>query len=43
VSLVRERFIEYFSERFGFARTSLFFDHPALSRKASADAVAAHP
>jgi lipoyl(octanoyl) transferase len=43
VSLVRERFIEYFSDRFGFARTSLFFDHPALSRKASADAVAAHP
>jgi lipoyl(octanoyl) transferase len=40
VSLVRERLVEYFAERFGFARTSLFFDHPALSRKASADAVA---
>ena len=29
-SLVRERVIEHFTRRFGFGRTSLFSDHPAL-------------
>lgn len=38
---VRERIIEHFTQSFGFARTSLFFDHPALSRKAVSDVVAA--
>ncbi len=38
-ALVRERFLEHFAACFGFARTSLFFDHPALSRKAPSDAV----
>lgn len=40
-SLVRERFLEHFANRFGFARTSLFHDHPALNKKAQADALAA--
>src|SRR5262245_21698121 len=40
-SLVRERFLEHFAARFGFGRTSLFFDHPFLGRKASSGAVAA--
>ncbi len=31
-SLVRERLVEHFAARFGFDRTALFFDHPALSR-----------
>jgi lipoyl(octanoyl) transferase len=39
-SLVRERVVEYFAEEFGFGRTSLFFDHPFLRRKATTDAVA---
>jgi lipoyl(octanoyl) transferase len=39
-SLVRERFIEHFAEQFGFVRTSLFHEHPALARKAPSDAVA---
>jgi lipoyl(octanoyl) transferase len=39
-SMVRELFLEHFAARFGFARTSLFFDHPSLSRKAPADAFA---
>jgi lipoyl(octanoyl) transferase len=38
-SLVRERLLEHFANRFAFARTSLFFEHPMLSRKASADAI----
>jgi lipoyl(octanoyl) transferase len=29
-ALVRERLIEHFQRRFGFARTALFSDHPAL-------------
>ena len=33
-ALVRERFLEFFAARFGFARTSLFFHHPALGRRA---------
>ena len=39
-ALVRERLVEQFSERFRFARTSLFFDHPLLERKAPSDALA---
>jgi lipoyl(octanoyl) transferase len=42
-ALVRERLLEIFADRFGFARTTLFFDHPALSRKAPADAIPARP
>jgi lipoyl(octanoyl) transferase len=38
-ALVRERLIEHFAARFGFAETALFFDHPALGRKAPSDAV----
>jgi lipoyl(octanoyl) transferase len=41
-SFVRERLIEYFAARFGFERTSLFFDHPSLPRKVTPDAVASH-
>lgn len=40
-SLVRERFLEHFAAQFGFTRTMLFFEHPALGRKAPFDAVAA--
>jgi lipoyl(octanoyl) transferase len=40
-SLVRERLLEHFASRFGFTRTSLFSSHPALSRIAAADTVAA--
>jgi lipoyl(octanoyl) transferase len=40
-SLVRERFLEHFAEQFGFGRTSLFFHHPALARRAPLDAVTA--
>jgi lipoyl(octanoyl) transferase len=40
-SMVRERFVEYFAERFQFDRTAIFFNHPSLSRKARADAFAA--
>ncbi|HMF13684.1 MAG TPA: lipoyl(octanoyl) transferase LipB [Gemmataceae bacterium] len=39
-SMVRERFVEHFAARFGFDRTSLFFHHPALPRRAPLDAVA---
>lgn len=39
-ALVRERFLEHFAAQFAFARISLFFDHPSLSRKAHSDAVA---
>jgi lipoyl(octanoyl) transferase len=38
-SLVRERFLEHFATEFPFARTALFFDHPALVRKAPSDAL----
>lgn len=38
-ALVRERLLEHFAAGFGFTRTSLFFDHPALSRKAASDAI----
>jgi len=40
-SLVRERLMELFAARFGFARIALFSGHPLLGRKAPADAVAA--
>jgi hypothetical protein len=39
-ALVRERLLEHFTERFRFARTALFFDHPLLQRKAPSDALA---
>lgn len=41
IAHVRERLIEHFAAAFGIERTTLFFEHPALCRKASADAVAA--
>jgi lipoyl(octanoyl) transferase len=40
-TLVRERLLEHFATRFGFARTALFHDHPSLGRKAPSDALAA--
>jgi lipoyl(octanoyl) transferase len=39
-ALARERLLEHFTDRFRFARTSLFFDHPLLKRKAPSDALA---
>jgi lipoyl(octanoyl) transferase len=39
-AFVRERLLEHFTDRFGFARTSLFFNHPLLERKAPSDALA---
>jgi lipoyl(octanoyl) transferase len=42
-SLVRERVLEHFANAFPFARTSLFFEHPLIGRKAPSDAVANHP
>jgi lipoyl(octanoyl) transferase len=41
ISLVRERFLEHFAEQFGFGRSSLFFHHPALARRAPSDVVPA--
>jgi len=38
-ALVRERFLEHFAAHFQFDRTSLFFHHPSLPRKAPANAV----
>jgi hypothetical protein len=38
--LVRERFIEHFAFQFAFGRTSLFFHHPFLERRAASDPVA---
>jgi lipoyl(octanoyl) transferase len=40
MAMVRERIVEHFAARFHFARTSLFFDSPALRRKAPSDAFA---
>ena len=37
---VRQRLVEAFARAFGFARTSLFHAHPALTRPAAANAVA---
>ncbi|HEV3258356.1 MAG TPA: lipoyl(octanoyl) transferase LipB [Gemmataceae bacterium] len=42
-ALVRERLLEHFTDRFGFSRTALFSDHPALNRRTSADALATRP
>jgi lipoyl(octanoyl) transferase len=42
-ALVRERLLEHFAAAFRLPRTSLFFEHPALSRKAPTDAFAASP
>jgi lipoyl(octanoyl) transferase len=39
-SLVRERLLEHFLTQFPFARTALFSDHPALTRRATAHAFA---
>ena len=39
-AFVRERLLEHFAGRFHVARTSLFFDHPLLRRKAPSDALA---
>jgi lipoyl(octanoyl) transferase len=40
-ALVRERLVEHFAAHFGFTRTSLFFHHPLVPRKAPLDALAA--
>jgi lipoyl(octanoyl) transferase len=42
-ALVRERLVEHFAARFGFDQTVFFSDHPSLSRKAPADALAPRP
>jgi lipoyl(octanoyl) transferase len=42
-ALVRERLLEHFADRFGFAHTALFSGHPSLGRKARSDALPAHP
>ena len=39
---VRLRLAEAFAAEFGFARTSLFHTHPALSREPATDAVVTH-
>ncbi|HLJ95315.1 MAG TPA: lipoyl(octanoyl) transferase LipB [Gemmataceae bacterium] len=39
-AFVRERLLEHFTDRFRISRTSLFFDHPLLKRKAPSDALA---
>ncbi len=41
-SLVRERLLEHFAARFNFTRTSLFSEHPLLTRKAVSDALATY-
>jgi lipoate-protein ligase B len=40
-ALVRERVIEHYARRFEIGSTSIFFDHPWLTRKVRADALAA--
>jgi len=40
-ALVRERVIEHYARRFEIGSTSIFFDHPWLTRKVQADALAA--
>ncbi len=42
-ALVRERFLEHFTARFGFSRLSLFFHHPALGARAGAGIVSSRP
>ncbi|CAN5249575.1 hypothetical protein BH10PLA2_BH10PLA2_09150 [soil metagenome] len=39
ISLLRERLLEHFANRFGFDRTSLFMDHPSLRRKVTLNAL----
>lgn len=39
---VRERLLEHFAARFPFSRTSLFSEHPLLTRKALSDALATY-
>ncbi len=39
-ALVRERLLEHFAAHFPFSRTSLFSEHPLLTRKAVSDALA---
>jgi lipoyl(octanoyl) transferase len=39
-SLVRERLLDHFAQRFGFGRVSLFSDHPSLHEKAPLNAFA---
>lgn len=39
---VRERLLEHFAARFPFSRTSLFSEHPMLTRKAVSDALATY-
>ena len=41
-SHVRERLLEHFAASFPFGRTSVFSEHPLLTRKACADALATH-
>jgi lipoyl(octanoyl) transferase len=43
MSMVRERVIEHFAAGFRLARTTLFFEHPALTREAPSDALATSP
>jgi lipoyl(octanoyl) transferase len=38
-AMVRERFLEHFAARFGFVRTSLFFQHPSLGTRPAPGAV----
>src|SRR5207248_360546 len=38
-AMVRQRLVEAFARHFGFARTSLFHTHPALTRPSPTDAV----
>jgi hypothetical protein len=40
MSMVRERLVEHFAKQFHFARTSLFFEHPSLEKRARSNAVA---
>ena len=42
-ALIRQRLVEAFAERFGFARTALFHHGPFLPRQAPTDAVATRP
>jgi lipoyl(octanoyl) transferase len=41
-TMVRERLLEHFVERFPFSRTSLFSEHPMLARKAPSNALATY-
>lgn len=40
--MVRERVVEHFAQRFGFARMSIFSDHPSLHLQARSDALTTH-